>query len=65
MVLGTLCPLIIPFLALSSINGIHPIRETVSSGVAVVLIMKSADSSGTGRHNANLSGSGWEVASIQ
>jgi hypothetical protein len=65
MVLGTLCPLIIPFLALSSISGIHPVRETVRSRIAIVAVMQSADSSGTRHSDVQLFRSGWEVASIQ
>lgn len=64
MILGTLCPLIIPFLALSSINRIHPVREPVSSSVAVV-VMSAADASGSRRHYAILLHSGWEIAAIR
>lgn len=48
MVLCTLCPLIIPFLALSSISGIHPVREPAGSTVGLVVI-RSADSGGSMR----------------
>ncbi len=65
MVLGTLCPLIIPFLALSSISGIHPVRETVGSNVAIIAVTQSADSSGTRQPDVNLFRSSWEVASIR
>jgi hypothetical protein len=63
MVLCTFCPLIIPFLALSSITGIHPIREPVSSSVGAAVI-RSAESRGTTQYYANLFGGRWEVTSI-
>jgi hypothetical protein len=52
MVLCTFCPLIIPFLALSSITGIHPVREPASSSVGVVT-MTSAEGSGSMQHLAH------------
>ena len=64
MVLGTLCPLIIPFLALSSISGIHPVREPVRVSAEVVMT-RSADGSDLSRNYPNLFGSGWDVASIR
>lgn len=64
MVLCTFCPLIIPFLALSSITGIHPVREPVSSSVGVV-VMRSAESSGSMQHYANLFSNRREVTSIR
>jgi hypothetical protein len=47
MVLCTLCPLIIPFLALSGVNGIHPVREPISS--VGLVVMTSAESGGSMR----------------
>lgn len=63
MVLGTLCPLIIPFLALSSISGIHPVGERASSTVGVV-VMQLTDGDGSGRRYASLFRGGPEVTSI-
>jgi hypothetical protein len=63
MVLCTFCPLIIPFLALSGITGIHPVRAPVSSSVDVVL-MRSPDGSGSIQHYANPFRSRSEVTSL-
>lgn len=59
MVLCTFCPLIIPFLALSGITSIHPVRAPVSNTVGVVVI-RSPDSSGSMQHYADLFHSRWE-----
>ncbi len=64
MILCTFCPLIIPFLALSSITGIHPVREPLSSTVGVA-VMRPAESSGSMQHYANLVGRRWEVTSFR
>jgi hypothetical protein len=64
MVLCTFCPLIIPFLALSGITGIHPIQEPVSSTVGVV-VMRSAETGGPMQHYANPFGSRWQITSIR
>ncbi len=62
MVLCTFCPLLIPFLALSSITGIHPVREPVSSSVGPI-VMRSADTTGSVQHNPKLFRIRWEVTS--
>jgi len=64
MVLGTLCRLIVPFLALPSMNGVHPIREPVSSSVGVAAI-RSADGTASPRRYADLFLSRREVAPIR
>jgi len=64
MVLGTLCRLIIPFLAMPSINGMHPLREPVSSRVGVTTI-RSADGGASLCHSANLFLSGRTAAPIR
>ena len=63
MVLGTLCQLIVPFLALPGISGVHPIGEQVSSAVGVVAISSPDDAAST-QYYANLFLSGREVVPI-
>lgn len=64
MVLGTLCQLIVPFLALPGISGVHPIAEPVSSSVGVVAI-SSPDGAASTQYYPNLFLSGREVVPIR
>lgn len=64
MILGTFGPLIIPFLALSGVSGIHPVRAPASSTVAVV-DKGPTDGCGSRRPDTDLAGSGREAASIR
>jgi len=64
MVLGTLCRLIVPFLALPSMNGMHPIREPASSSVGMAAI-RSADGTALPLRYADLFHSGREAMPIQ
>ena len=67
MVVCTFCPLIIPLLALSSITGIHPVRGPVSGRVETVetVMVRSAGSTGSSPHYADLFRIRWDVASIR
>jgi len=61
MVLGTFCRLIVPLLALPSMNGVHPIREPISSRVDLAAI-RSAEAAASPRRHADLFRSEREIA---